>query len=38
MLKDISNKDNNSNNSQNPGLNQTGVLSCSSKDASRNSV
>ena len=38
MLKDISNKDSNSTNSQNQGLNRTKILPCSSKDASRDSV
>ena len=38
MLKETSDKDSNSNNPQNPGLNQTKILPCSSKDTSRDSV
>ena len=38
MLKETSDKDSNSTNSQNQGLNRTKILPCSSKDASRDSV
>ena len=38
MLKETSDKNSNSTNSQNQGLNRTKILPCSSKDASRDSV
>ena len=38
MLKETSEKDNNSTNFQNQGLNQTKILPCSSKDAPRDSI